>query len=558
VKFGTARLQPLQRSSSRAVRRVGLAALLILIATEGLQTASADGETRTLSIYHTHTRESIDIVYKRNGRYDDAALAKLNYFLRDWRNDEPTKMDPRLFDTVWEVYQDVGGKEPIQIISAYRSPKTNAMLRRRSRGVAKFSQHMLGKAMDFNIPGVGLDKIRAAGLRQQRGGVGFYPTSGSPFVHLDVGSIRHWPRMTHDQLARVFPDGRTVHVGTDGRPLSGYSLALADVARRNANPSYTAIASARRSGVETASAEKPKRTWFARMFKGGTDEEEEERDQRAPSRDRQAPDAAPTRTTQMAAAVPMPRSRPRDRDQAGALVASARPTTPAQVVMARGFWQASDVIAATESAPAPKRVPANVQRLVWQVGPQPVATGDGTVVTKRAPAPRPRPEVVMASAAETTASVPWPINGREDRVPSDLVMAYAAPTPPPVAQPAMRPAPMGSLRPGPAAAARKPAPAPAKTAAAPARMQAPIGRLGDNPWLRGVMVSPSVQSSMDVTVFGPPNYRVLVALMHKPSSAVANAFADEPEFGLSTTAFTGRAVSFIPTIVFGTITAGLN
>ena len=75
-------------------------------------------------------------------------------------------------------------------------------------------------------------RFRAAGLRLQRGGVGFYPTSGSPFVHLDTGSIRHWPRMTHDQLARVFPDGRTVHVPTDGNPLKGYELARADIEKR--------------------------------------------------------------------------------------------------------------------------------------------------------------------------------------------------------------------------------------------------------------------------------------------------------------------------------------
>ena len=86
--------------------------------------------------------------------------------------------------------------------------------------------------MDFFIPGVPLEQIRFAGLRLQRGGVGFYPTSGSPFVHLDTGSIRHWPRMTHDQLARVFPDGRTVHVPTDGTPLKGYELALADIEKR--------------------------------------------------------------------------------------------------------------------------------------------------------------------------------------------------------------------------------------------------------------------------------------------------------------------------------------
>ncbi len=144
-------------------------------------------------------------------------------------------MDRRLFDILWEVYRDVDGKQPIQIISAYRSPATNAMLRRRSSGVARFSQHMLGHAMDFFIPGVPLEQIRAAGLRLQRGGVGFYPTSGSPFVHLDTGRIRHWPRMSYEQLARIFPDGRTVHLPADGTPLKGYQLALADIEKRSAS-----------------------------------------------------------------------------------------------------------------------------------------------------------------------------------------------------------------------------------------------------------------------------------------------------------------------------------
>src|SRR6202007_2385008 len=127
--------------------------------------------------------------------------------------------------------QEVGAKEPIQIVCGYRSPATNGMLRRRSKGVAQFSQHMLGKAIDFYIPGVPLEQLRYAGLRMQRGGVGFYPTSGSPFVHLDTGSVRHWPRMTPDQLAKVFPDGRTVHQSTSG-PMKGYELARAELDRR--------------------------------------------------------------------------------------------------------------------------------------------------------------------------------------------------------------------------------------------------------------------------------------------------------------------------------------
>ena len=121
-------------------------------------------------------------------------------------------MDPHLFDLLWETYREVGASEPIQVICGYRSPGTNAMLRARSNGVAQFSQHINGNAIDFYIPGVPLATVRAEGLRLQRGGVGFYPTSGSPFVHLDTGTIRHWPRIAREELVKIFPDGRTVHI----------------------------------------------------------------------------------------------------------------------------------------------------------------------------------------------------------------------------------------------------------------------------------------------------------------------------------------------------------
>ena len=197
-----------------------------------MKDATALNETRTLSFHHTHSGEDLTVTFKRDGRYDEEALKKLNHLLRDWRSQDSTTMDRRLFDILWEVYRDVDGKKPINIISAYRSPQTNAMLRRRSSGVARYSQHMRGHAIDFFIPGASLSEIRAAGLRLQRGGVGFYPTSGSPFVHLDTGSVRHWPRMSHDQLASVFPNGRTVHLPADGTPLKGYDLAGADIERR--------------------------------------------------------------------------------------------------------------------------------------------------------------------------------------------------------------------------------------------------------------------------------------------------------------------------------------
>ena len=196
------------------------------------QDAIANGDTRSLSMVHAHTGESLRITFKRDGSFDSSALEKLNWFLRDWRVDEPINMSPHLFDTVWAVYREVGASEPIKIMSAYRSPGTNAMLRRRSRAVAKESQHMRGNAMDIHIPGVSMAKAREIGMRLHRGGVGYYPSAGSPFVHLDVGTVRSWPRMTRDQLERIFPDGKTVHLPADGKPLANYEAALAEVQAR--------------------------------------------------------------------------------------------------------------------------------------------------------------------------------------------------------------------------------------------------------------------------------------------------------------------------------------
>src|SRR5262249_22287990 len=194
--------------SLRAATCCSVAALVIFFGCESLQNASADADTRTISFHHMHTDETLTVTYKVNGRYDDQALAKIDQLLRDWRENQATKMDPHLIDLLWEVHRETGSKEPIWIVCGYRSPATNSMLRRRSSGVAQFSQHTLGKAIDFYIPGVPLDQLRAAGLRAERGGVGFYPTSGSPFVHLDTGSVRHWPRMPEAELARVLSKGQ--------------------------------------------------------------------------------------------------------------------------------------------------------------------------------------------------------------------------------------------------------------------------------------------------------------------------------------------------------------
>ena len=192
-------------------------------------TGFAHAETRSLYLYNTHTHEKVSITFKKNGRYVRSGLRDLNRFLRDWRRNESIKMDPKLFDLIWQVYRRTGSRKPIHVVSGYRSPATNNMLRKRSRGVAKFSQHTLGKAMDFFIPGTSSYKIRVLGLQQQTGGVGYYPRSRSKFIHLDTGRIRHWPRMTRRQLVKVFPRGNTVHVPSDGKPLRGYKTALARV-----------------------------------------------------------------------------------------------------------------------------------------------------------------------------------------------------------------------------------------------------------------------------------------------------------------------------------------
>jgi len=223
--------RPARIRYAHLVAATGIAALLSSIAVpSSTETAAANGDTRTLDLYHSHTGESIQATFRVNGSYDPAVLEKLNWFLRDWRNNDRTRMDPRLFDVIWEAYRTAGATQPIVIVSAYRSPTTNAMLRRRSHGVAEHSQHILGRAMDTTMPGMPMERIREIGMRLQRGGVGWYPSSN--FVHLDVGSVRAWPRMSYDQLARLFPDGKTVHLAADGRALPRYEEARAEIASR--------------------------------------------------------------------------------------------------------------------------------------------------------------------------------------------------------------------------------------------------------------------------------------------------------------------------------------
>lgn len=530
---------------SRTGVRVGLASLLLIVTNaRSVHNATADGDTRTLSFHHTHSNEDLTVTFKRNGRYDEAALKKLNYFLRDWRSQDQTTMDRRLFDIVWEVYRDVDGKQPIQIISAYRSPATNAMLRRRSSGVARFSQHMQGHAMDFFIPGVPLEQIRFAGLRLQRGGVGFYPTSGSPFVHLDVGSIRHWPRMTHDQLARVFPDGRTVHVPTDGKPLKGYELALADIQRRG-------------NGEDIAAPSKS-RTFLASLFgrnKSADDEEESTSDaaasggkvtqvaMAAADKAKEAANATVSAAEKALERVPLPRAKP-----AGAAsyqVASAdsktvalakpqpalkpvpadeyTPQSPVDIINARGFW---------DSEPAPK----------------PSTQAQIAALKARG--------AVTAADPQSTASLPQNVSQALAYAPSSApldraqIVAAGAPIP--------RGTRVASLAPNPMSGAEiNAAGAPAAKQGATLVRTKSTDRTNDI-WLRAMILAPSASTSMVASILGDQDMTVMRVHFTKPNAAVAMAFSEDPQMGIVCEKFTGPAITTLSTTPFGMRTASLR
>lgn len=149
-------------------------------------------DERQLSFYHTHTGERLDVVYSRDGAYVPSALEEINHFLFDFRTGDKAEMDPELLDLIYDVRDALGSDGVYQVVSAYRSPKTNEMLRGRSQksGVAKNSQHLLGKAIDVRLEGITTATLRDKAISMQRGGVGYY--EASDFVHMDTGRVRRW------------------------------------------------------------------------------------------------------------------------------------------------------------------------------------------------------------------------------------------------------------------------------------------------------------------------------------------------------------------------------
>ena len=198
----------------------GLKKLFLCASLLGALTIAAQAEDRTISMFNIHTKETITVTFKRNGTYVPEALQRLNHFMRDWRRNMEIKMDPALIDLIWELHEGLGSKEPVHLICGYRSAGTNEMLRRTVGGQARNSRHITGQAADLMFPDVPLKQLRYSALIRERGGVGYYPASGLPFVHVDTGNVRHWPRMPRMELAVLFPKGHSLHVPADGRPLT--------------------------------------------------------------------------------------------------------------------------------------------------------------------------------------------------------------------------------------------------------------------------------------------------------------------------------------------------
>jgi uncharacterized protein YcbK (DUF882 family) len=516
-------------SLSKAGYHAGLTSLLLLMGAGSVHDATALNETRTLSFHHTHSDEDLTVTFKRDGRYDEEALKQLNHHLRDWRSQEQTTMDRHLFDILWEVYRDVDGKKPIQIISSYRSPATNAMLRRRSSGVARFSQHMLGHAIDFFIPDVPLEQVRYAGLRLQRGGVGFYPTSGSPFVHLDTGSIRHWPRMTHDQLARVFPDGRTVHVPSDGNPLKGYELARADVEKRGTGDDASTVS---------------KLSLFARLFGSNSNDDEDEGSAAPVVREKAAPVSPVVAAAKSTEPVPMPRSKPvastlqlasadvqivqpGKSKQAAAEKAEAKPQTPADIINARGFWGDTP---ATPKQATPGQVDAiNARQAVSSTDPQSTASVP-TAYQAMAYAPASASPVDRANIV--AASAPIPRGARPASAPRNPMAVTDVTT-----------------------VVAKGAQGQGGVVATSTRIAA--SRTNDA-WMRVMMLAPSASTSMSATVLGDADMNLLSAHFVKPQAVVAMNFSDDPLMGLACDRFSGSAIATLATQSFVQRTASLR
>ncbi|HZO48044.1 MAG TPA: DUF882 domain-containing protein [Xanthobacteraceae bacterium] len=525
----------------------GVAALVVIVGAESLQTAVANGDTRTITFHHIHLKEDTTVTFKVNGKYDPAALKKVSYALRDWRTGNPTEMDPHLIDALWEVYRETGAKEPIHVIGGYRSPATNAMLRRRSSGVAKFSQHMLGKAVDFYIPDVDLESIRDAGLRLQRGGVGFYPSSGAPFIHMDVGSVRHWPRVPEAQLARIMSNKPSTRLASNNPTQKSKTKAPTVVAARNVrdeeeDAEVVVTRPAQRGRVTASVAPQPEVIAAAvpmpKSRPGAVTAEpapsgfnlasassqpvraparqESRQESRQPESRQAAPEAAPSGGFNLASASSTQVPAPVRPAQAASLISAN------DIINERGYWQG---LVETQERPVP---PADIPQA------RPAAVAEAPITGSVAPG----------------SLAPWPM---PDRAAARDAMAYASPSVP------------VESRPGQASKARVVAKLPSQRdvttttqGARPGPASVKIGERFNNPWMRAMIVSPSAIEFMSTSLYGAPDTASLRPHLAKPASTVMMTFSDDPHLGMSSEQFRGNAVVFVATVTFRQRTAALR
>jgi hypothetical protein len=404
------------------------------------------------------------------------------------------------------------------------------------------------------------------GLRLARGGVGFYPTSGSPFVHMDTGSVRMWPRMSREELARVFPDGRTVQIPADGRPMPGYALALADIRKRGGDASANSVATARDAGMNITAVANLEHMInpFAKLLGLAKDDEGEDADTvadaataaPAPSGARDGNSRSQAKPTVVAAAdtegtssnVYRLASVPRDAHTQTATTALPAPQdagtrfaelSPNQIIGARGYWQGLSNTAGADQS-------------------------DAQAALQRALRLR---SVAMASAdPDSTGSLnSWPASA-DGHEPAQFALAYAAEqaelkAPAPATAPvitASAPAPGSSgklIAAGGTSIAPKGIVDQPKTSYQTA-IELTADRVNrenlDNPWLRAVILSPSVERYLTALALNAPDYRTLAALMVKPARSVMMTFSADPYLGLAADRFTGSAIIFVSTVTYPT------
>lgn len=186
----TIRSNVIECTGGNMKRRYFLGLALAAAATP-LTALAAGPRERVLRLHHMHTDERLEVTYRIGDRYQPQALQRLNHFLRDFRTNDTMVMDPRLFDFLHDVSARLGDPGArFEVLSAYRSPATNSMLRKTSSGVAKNSLHLTGQAIDIRLPGVTSRLVRDTAIGLNRGGVGYYQRSD--FVHLDTGKVRCW------------------------------------------------------------------------------------------------------------------------------------------------------------------------------------------------------------------------------------------------------------------------------------------------------------------------------------------------------------------------------